>query len=178
MDTISRESNTSILPIAGVIAGLLGLILAGVALAKLSTASKEIAALRDENTQRISSIEGQVTTATQAAEGARRYATQLESQVNSAFAQVSDQLGTLRGEFTVLKESLTKPKAAVAGAAKGGAPKEPVVAGPGEYVVKKGDYGAKIAKAHGSSLADLQAVNPGVDLSKVQIGQKLKLPQK
>ena len=54
----------------------------------------------------------------------------------------------------------------------------PVVAGPGEYVVKAGDGGAKIAKANGVSLSDLQAVNPGVEWTKLKPGQKVKLPAK
>ena len=34
------------------------------------------------------------------------------------------------------------------------------------------------AKTAGVSLADLQAVNPGVDWTKLKVGQKLKLPAK
>jgi LysM repeat protein len=53
-----------------------------------------------------------------------------------------------------------------------------VVAGPGEYVVRSGDSFAKIARSQGVSIADLTAVNPGVNSSKLQPGQKLKLPKK
>ena len=52
------------------------------------------------------------------------------------------------------------------------------MAGPGEYVIKAGDSFAKIARAHGMSAADVQAVNPGVDSSKLKVGQKIKLPKK
>lgn len=41
MDTISRENN-SYLPVAGVIVGVLALVLSGVALAKISSAKKEM----------------------------------------------------------------------------------------------------------------------------------------
>jgi LysM repeat protein len=44
--------------------------------------------------------------------------------------------------------------------------------------VKGGDTFAKIARAQGSSLADLQSVNPGVESSKLKVGQKIKLPKK
>ena len=37
---------------------------------------------------------------------------------------------------------------------------------------------AKIARDHGVSLPDLMAVNPGVNWSKLKVGDKLKLPQK
>ena len=48
------------------------------------------------------------------------------------------------------------------------------MAGPGEYVVKPGDTGTKIAKATGASLADLEAANPGIDWKRLRIGQKIK----
>jgi len=53
-----------------------------------------------------------------------------------------------------------------------------LVAGKDEYVVKGGDTGTKIATATGFSVKQLEAVNPGVDWTKLKVGQKLKLPQK
>ena len=50
--------------------------------------------------------------------------------------------------------------------------------GYGEYIVKGGDTGMKIATANGVSVADLQAVNPGVNWGGLKVGQKLKLPKK
>jgi LysM repeat protein len=174
MDTISRENN-SFLPLAGVIAGALALLLAIVALFKLSAAGKEITALKDDINSRIMSMESQVSTATSSVESVRGSVTRLSSDTQTAFQSVANELGSVRAEITKLQESLTKPKAAAAG----GAAKAPAVAGPNEYIVKAGDVsGTKIAKANGVSIADLQAVNPGVDWSKLKIGQKLKLPQK
>jgi LysM repeat protein len=74
-----------------------------------------------------------------------------------------------------LEEAAKKPAPAAAAAKKGS---EPAVAGPGEYVVKAGDSGMKIATANGVSIADLQAVNPGVNWNRITPGQKLKLPKK
>ena len=77
------------------------------------------------------------------------------------------------GKIAKIEEGQKKP-AAAAGKSSG-----PVVAGPGEYIVKAGDTsGTKIAKAVGVSIGDLQAVNPGVNWSHLSIGQKLKLPKK
>jgi LysM repeat protein len=45
-----------------------------------------------------------------------------------------------------------------------------------EYVIKKGDTLAKIAKANGVSLKALEAANPNVQPTKLKIGQKLVLP--
>ena len=44
------------------------------------------------------------------------------------------------------------------------------------YVVKAGDTGASIAQQLGTRLVNLALVNPGVDWTKLKIGQKLNLP--
>jgi LysM repeat protein len=172
MDTISRENN-SFLPLAGVIAGALALLLAIVALFKLSAAGKEIVALKEDVNSRIMSMESQVSSAASAAESARNSVTRLGSETQTAFQSVANELGSVRGEIAKLQESLTKPKAAAAGAAK-----TPAVAGPDEYIVKSGDTGMKIAKANGVSIGDLQSVNPGVNWTKLKVGDKVKLPKK
>lgn len=174
MDTISRENN-SFLPLAGVIAGALALLLAIVALFKLSAAGKEIAAIKEDTNSRIMSMESQVSSTASNVESVRGSVTRLTNDMKTAFQSVADEIGGVRADITKFQDALAKPKAAAAG----GAAKGPVVAGPGEYIVKAGDVsGTKIAKANGVSIADLQAVNPGVNWSKLKIGQKLKLPQK
>jgi len=45
------------------------------------------------------------------------------------------------------------------------------------YTVAEGDWFSKIAKAHGISLKALAEANPGVDSTKLKIGQKLNLPE-
>ncbi len=174
MDTISSRENTSFLPIAGLIVGVLALGAVLFAFTKVSKANAEIATLNDKISGLESLVQSASSTADQAksqasnassqASTALNFARELEKQVNNAFVAVT-------GELEKIKTAAPKP-----GAPKG--EKAPVVAGEGEYIIKKGDYGSKIAKAHGVSLADLQAVNPGVDLAKVQIGQKIKLPKK
>ena len=82
-------------------------------------------------------------------------------------------LGTFSARLDKIEEA--SKKAAAAPAAKGGGP---VVAGPGEYVIQAGDTFTKIAKAKGVSVADLQAVNAGVNSSSLKVGQKIKLPVK
>jgi LysM repeat protein len=51
----------------------------------------------------------------------------------------------------------------------------PQVAGT-EYVVVKGDSLAKIAKKNGVTLSALKAANPGVEPTKLKVGQKLSIP--
>jgi len=65
---------------------------------------------------------------------------------------VGGELANQRAAITKLEEAAKKP--VVVPGKKGGG--EPAVAGPGEYVVKGGDTGAKIARANGVNLADLR----------------------
>ena len=54
---------------------------------------------------------------------------------------------------------------------------QPPVAQPGtEYVVVHGDTLGKIAKKNGVTLSALKAANPGVEPTKLKIGQKLTIP--
>jgi LysM repeat protein len=173
MDTISRENN-SYLPVAAVIVGVLALVLSGVALAKISSAKKEISAQVEPLSLRIDEAEGQARNATAAADKASGSINKLASDTQSAFTQVAQELGNIRGEITKVQEAKVATKATANGKAASG----PVVAGPDEYIIKAGDTLAKIARAQGSSLPDVQAVNPGVDASKLKVGQKIKLPVK
>lgn len=170
MDTISRENN-SYLPVAGVIVGVLALVLSGVALAKISSAKKEISEQVAPLTQRIDEAEGQARNATASADKASGSINKLASDTQAAFTQVAQELGNIRGEITKVQEAKVAPKAGAKAAG-------PVVAGPDEYIIKSGDTFAKIARAHGATLADVQAVNPGVDAGKLKVGQKIKLPAK
>ena len=56
------------------------------------------------------------------------------------------------------------------------APSTPVASTDGKYVVKKGDYPGKIAKELGVSTKALMEANPGLDPTKLQIGQELNVP--
>jgi LysM repeat protein len=170
MDTISRENN-SMLPVGGIIVGAIGLLLGGLALVQISKVNK---ALSDQQAkfERIDSVEGQISSATTAADRAKNDVAALQRSTQTAFDTVGPELARLAGEITKLQESSKRPTSA---AKTGGAP---VVAGPGEYVVASGDTGMKIARAQGISLGDLQAVNPGVEWRNLKVGQKLKLPKK
>jgi LysM repeat protein len=173
MDTISsRESGGSPLPLVGVIAGVLGLVLGIVALVKISTANKTLA----DHQAKVDLVDGIGSKADAAAADASKANTGLSTlsrSMQTTVNQIGENLGTINGRLDKLEEA--QKKAAVAPAAKGGGP---VVAGPGEYVIKPGDTFAKIARAQGFALADLQAVNSGVNPNALKVGQKIKLPKK
>lgn len=175
MDTISRE-NTSMLPVGGIIVGVIALLLGGYSAITLAKVNRSLADAQAK-IDKIDSIESQAGTAAAAAEKTNKDVQALTRSTQDAFNQVGGELGNLRAGLTKLEESAKKPAPAAAAPGKKGG--EPVVAGPGEYVVKKGDAsGAAIARANGVSLPDLMSVNPGVNWSKLAIGQKLKLPAK
>jgi LysM repeat protein len=172
MDTISRENN-SMLPVAGVVVGVLALLVGGYAAIKASSLQKTVVA-HEEKVAKIDGLESQVSTASSAADKAARDITTLNRSTQDAFNTVAASLGTIQASITKIEESQKKPVAAAG--AKGA--HEPAVAGPGEYVIKGGDTGAKIARAQGVSLADLMSVNQGVNWSGLKVGQKIKLPKK
>jgi len=177
MDTISRENN-SYLPVAGVIIGVLALVLSGVALAKISSAKKEIAAQVEPLNQKIEEAEGQARNAAAAADKASGSINKLATDTQAAFTQVAQEIGNIRGEITKVQEAKVAPKTAKGEKGAKGAAKEPVTAGPDEYVIKAGDTFAKIARARGVTPAEITAVNPSVNSAKLHVGQKIKLPAK
>ena len=182
MDPISRDSSPSYLPIAGLIAGLVGLLLGGIALANASKANKAAAAAQataTEQVDKITNLESSVAGASSSAERAAGNVASLQRSTQDAFTAVAGEMGKINGEIAKLQEAATKaatsaPKTGAAATKSTG----PVVAGPGEYVVKAGDTGYKIAQANGVSVDDLKAVNSGVNWTALKVGQKIKLPKK
>lgn len=178
MDTISRENN-SMLPIGGIVVGVIGLLLGGIALLQISKVNKTLTE-HQAKVDLIDGVSGKADQALAANDGVRKEVAGLKASTQDAVNQIAGEIGRLNGAVGEIKEKMTKPapapdpKGGKAGAAKG-----PAVAGPGEYIVKAGDAsGTKIAKNLGVSLADLQAVNPSVNWSKLKIGDKLKVPAK
>lgn len=174
MDTISSRENNSMLPVGAIVVGVIALLLGGYAVITLSKVNKAIEA-HDAKLARVDSIESAATSASAAADKAAKDVQGLTRSTQDAFNQVGGELSSLRGAVTKLEEAAKKAPAVSKDGKKSSGP---ATAGPDEYIVKPGDGGTKIAKANNVSLADLQSVNPGVDWTKLKIGQKLKLPAK
>lgn len=171
MDTISRENN-SMLPVGGIIVGVAALLLAAYSAVTLSKVNKAVAA-QDEKIAKIESIEAQATSAAAEAAKANKTIIDYARQTQGGFDSVVSDLTKLRDEISKIQDSQKKAPAGVARKSS-----EPVVAGPDEYVIKSGDTFSKIAAAQGLKASDIAAVNPGVDSSKLHVGQKIKLPAK
>jgi nucleoid-associated protein YgaU len=174
MDTLSRDSSSSssVLPLVGVIAGALGLILAIVALVKLSTLQKTVAA-HDAEIPKIATIEGDLRAATAKTETDLRG---LREGVQNALTQVGTEIGTLRAQITKVEEA-QKAKAAPAAGGKGAAPTG-VLNADGTYTVAAGDNFAKIARKFAVKMDAIEAENPGLDPTKLKVGQKIRIPKK
>jgi LysM repeat protein len=168
MDTISRENSSSYLPIAGVLVGVLALIVAAAALIKVSSLGKRV----PENLpDQLTSLESESRGASAAAEKANANITKLQTSVQSAFDSIGPEIGGLKASIAKLEEAAKARAVAPKAAAKGG---EAKAAGPGEYVVKSGDNGMKIVRATGVSLSELETLNPGIDWKHLRVGQTVK----
>ena len=170
MDTISSRENSNILPVAGVIIGVIALLLSIIAFVKVNSANAKIAA----HDEKFTAMDAQLSTASASAEQAKTSIGKLTSQTQDAVTQLSGMIGEASGRITKLEEA-QKARPVVGAKGKSG---EAAVAGPGEYIVKKGDTGASIARANGTTLTDLKTVNPETNWNKLAVGQKLKLPKK
>lgn len=178
MDTLSRDSSSSssILPLVGVIAGALGLILAIVALVKLSTVQKSVAEIRDVEIPKIATIEGDVRAATAKSESDLRG---LREGVQNALTQVGTEIGTLRAQITKVEEA-QKARPAPAPAGKAGAATAPtgVLNADGTYTIATGDTFSKVARKFNVKMDAIEAENPGLDPTKLKVGQKIRIPRR
>lgn len=174
MDTLSRDSSSSsnsIVPMAGLFAAVLALILAIVALVKLSTVQKTLAAHGDE-IAKIATIENEVRS-----QGAKTETDMknLRDGVQNALNQVGTEIGAIRAQMTKMEEAMKKP-APVAGGKGGKAAPTGVKNADGTYTVAAGDTPSKIARKFGTSVDAILSENPGLNPSKLHVGQKIKLP--
>ncbi|AWI09009.1 LysM peptidoglycan-binding domain-containing protein [Ereboglobus luteus] len=191
MDTISsHESNTNYLPLAGVITGGVALLLAIFAFVQVKSIKNDINDIRSLS-DRVAGIEtqlSQVAGAVQVANNANQVASNTHNSLmtvardtNASFKKVSDQLTELRERVERMgTRTTTRPpqQAAAGGTATAGNTAAPVEAGTDVYTVKSGDNGTKIFRATGFSQAQLEAVNPGINWSRLAIGQRIVLPKK
>ena len=176
MDTLSRDSstsNSSIMPLAGVILGAISLVVGIFAMVNANKVKATVAAQADE-IARIGTIENEVRAAASKSETDMR---NLRDGVQNALNQVGTEIGAIRGQITKMEEDMKKRAAAPAGGGKGGAAVATGVRNAdGTYTVAAGDTPSKIARKFGTSVDSILAENPGLEPSKLRVGQKIRLP--
>ena len=102
MDTISRENN-SMLPIGGIIVGLVGVILGGLALAQASKANKAVAE-HQPKIEKIDGIEASASGAAASSERAAKEVRELRNSTQEAFNAVGGKLGEFQTSITKLED--------------------------------------------------------------------------
>jgi len=161
-DSISSSSSESKLPlivgILGFALGAAGLVLGIKAKGAAQLASDEAALAKTQVSELGATLASKANASDVQALQADLAATKQQTEANEK---------ALADQIVALQKVASAPKAA---SSKSASP-----AGPGEYVVAKGDNLGSIAKKNGISLKAIQDLNPGVNPNRLQIGQKLKV---
>jgi LysM repeat protein len=162
-DNISPSSSESKLPlivgILGFALGTAGLVLGIKAKGAAQAASDEAAAAKISVGELGNALSGKASTADLQA---------VRADLDKGLSDAGANDKTLGEQIAALQKVASAPKSTA------GAGKAAVAAGPGEYVVTKGDTLGGIAKKVGISLKSIQELNPDVNANRMQIGQKLK----
>ena len=126
----------------------------------------------DQQSDRISELEQKVDRLNGAAEELQGQIRGLYNQTRSSLEGVAHKLAALeaqgqpRANPAVREESVATPVSSQSAPAASGK----------TYTVRAGDYPAKIAKAAGTTVPALMKANPGLNPSKLKVGQVLQLP--
>lgn len=178
MDTLSRDSSSSsssIIPILGVILGAIAFLFGIFTYVKANKIEKTLATQGDE-IAKIGSIENEVRAATAKSETDMK---NLRDGIQNALNQVGNEIGSMRAQITKVEEDMKK-KAAPAPKGGAAAAAGPVATGvrnaDGTYTVAAGDTPSKIARKFGTSVDAILSENPGLEPSKLRVGQKIRLP--
>jgi LysM repeat protein len=161
-DSISSSSSESKLPL---IVGVLGFALGAAGLV-LGIKAKGAAQLASDEAA-LAKIQVSELGATVASKANATDLQALQADLSATKQQTEANEKALADQIVALQKVASAPKAA---SGKSASP-----AGPGEYVVAKGDNLGSIAKKNGISLKTIQELNPGVNPNRLQIGQKLKV---
>jgi LysM repeat protein len=148
------------------------LVLSATALFKLSTLQKTVTAHDEAINTKLPALESSINAASAKTEADIK---SLRTGIQSALDQVGGEIGTINAKLTKMEEAMKKPAPAAGG-------KAGVVTGTvdanGNYSVAPGDTLAKIARKFATKIDSLEAENPGLDPTKLKVGQKIKIPKK
>jgi len=176
MDTLSRDSSSTsnIMPMAGVILGAIALLLGIFTMVKATKVEKAVTAQGDE-IAKIATLESEVRSSAAKSETDLR---NLREAVQKAFNDVTTTFGDVNAKIAKMEEAMKKP--APAAAAKGGAAAAPtgVLNADGTYTVAAGDNLTRIAAKFGARVDAILAENPGLEPTRLRVGQKIRIPRR
>ena len=177
MDTLSRDSSSTsnIMPMAGVILGAIALLLGIFTMVKATKVEKAVTAQGDE-IAKIATLESEVRSSAAKSETDLR---NLREAVQKAFNDVTTTFGDVNAKIAKMEEAMKKPAPAPA-AAKGGAAAAPtgVLNADGTYTVAAGDNLTRIAAKFGARVDSILAENPGLEPTRLRVGQKIRIPRR
>lgn len=156
--------------------GGIGLLIGIFGMVKATKLEKTLATQAEEQGQKIEAIRGELQGITSKVDNDVKT---LRDGVQSVLAQVGTELGGIKAQITKLEEDAKKKAAPVAAAGKGGAAVATgTVDANGNYTVAPGDTINKIAKKFGTKPDSIEAENPGLNPTKLRVGQKIKIPRR
>ena len=157
------------MPIVGVVVGVIALLVAIADYVKISKAEKIIAA-HSEEIPKIATLENDVRAASTKSETDMK---NLRDGVQNALNQVGTEIGAMRAQVSKMEEA---QKARAAAPGKAGTAPTGVRNADGTYTIASGDTVAKVAKKFGMKIDAIMAENPGLEPSRLRVGQKIRLP--
>jgi len=173
----SGENKLPLFVSLGAIAvAVIALLFAFKARSEAKTAGEALKELKDNVAVVQSSVDAKLAGVAKVADvdTVRNEVTQLKTETANSITQIGD---AFKQQNAVIKGLVGTRTHGTAAPAPGGTSAAPVAAA-GEYIVKAGDTGFKIARANGVTTKALEAANPGVSFTKLKVGQKIKLPEK
>lgn len=163
------------MPMAGVILGAIALLLGIFTMVKATKVEKAVTAQGDE-IAKIASLESEVRSAAAKSENDLR---NLREAVQKAFNDVTTTFADVNGKLAKMEEAMKKPAPAPAGAKAGAAAAPTGVMNPdGTYTVAAGDNLTRIAAKFGQRVDAILAENPGLEPTRLRVGQKIRIPRR
>ena len=186
IDTTPKSGASAMVPvgigIVAIVAAIAALVMAMSNGSAADASNKKIAALEstisdmsakvDKAASQAASAQSQVGTLSQ---GEQSDITKVYSQVGTALTDRDKAITELQQKVAELSSGGRSTTAAGSGGGKASAGPS----GPGgSYTIQSGDNFSSVAKKNGVTLSALEAANPGVDSTKLKVGQKINLPGK
>lgn len=164
------------MPMAGVILGAIALLLGIFTMVKATKVEKAVTAQGDE-IAKIASLESEVRSAAAKSENDLR---NLREAVQKAFNDVTTTFADVNAKLAKMEEAMKKPAPAPAGGKAGAAAAAPtgVMNPDGTYTVAAGDNLTRIAAKFGQRVDAILAENPGLEPTRLRVGQKIRIPRR
>lgn len=164
------------MPMAGVILGAIALLLGIFTMVKATKVEKAVTAQGDE-IAKIATLESEVRSSAAKSETDLR---NLREAVQKAFNDVTTTFGDVNAKIAKMEEAMKKPAPAPAGAKGGAAAAAPtgVLNADGTYTVAAGDNLTRIAAKFGARVDAILAENPGLEPTRLRVGQKIRIPRR